>query len=80
MPASAVTGFQVDPGGYRPAVARLKSGLFAPSSYSASSFFGSTRPTNTDGLKVGADAIASTAPSRGSSATIAPPLAAHCSF
>jgi hypothetical protein len=41
------------------------------------SFFGSTRPTYTDGLYVGVEAIASTAPSTGSSATSAPPSAFH---
>ena len=54
MPASAVTGFHVEPGGYRPAIARLSPGVFArfaaASSRSGASFFGFPRPTKIDGL------------------------------
>ena len=39
-----------------------------------------TRPEYTDGLYVGEEAIATIAPFRGSSATIAPPRAAHSPF
>jgi hypothetical protein len=44
------------------------------------SAFGDTRPAKTDGSYVGDDASARIDPSFGSSATIAPPRAAHCPF
>ena len=47
--ASAVTGLNVDPGGYAASIARLMPGWFAFSaatgSSSGASFFGSLRPT-----------------------------------
>jgi len=72
---------KVEPGGYAPAIARLRPGVFARLAASAlsrgASFLESTFPTNNEGLYVGFEAIARTAPSRGSSATMAPPFAAQ---
>src|SRR4051812_12781413 len=77
--ASAVTGLNVEPRGYAAAIARFSGGWFIDSaardvSPGASGAFSRTRPTYSDGGYVGFDASARTEPSRGSSATIAPPF------
>src|SRR3954447_18563767 len=77
--ASAVTGLNVEPGGYDALIARLMPGWFSCSatvgSRSGASFVRSLCPTKIDGWYVGYEAIARIAPFRGSIATIAPPLA-----
>src|SRR5665213_716641 len=80
--ASAVTGLNTEPGGYRPISARSSDGKFFTSAVFCvrpwfASAFVDTRPAKTDGSYVGDEASARIDPSFGSSATIAPPRAAH---
>src|SRR4051795_4748033 len=73
-PASAVTGLNVEPVGYAPAIARLNSG--APVAFEVSALYVDCESglAKTDGLNDGTEPSARICPLRGSSATKPPGL------